>query len=216
MHDYDQRYYEMRKFLTIALISFVSIVYAQNTTNNTNNTNTKKAKLPNGFEKVSWGTLLSKAKSNVKGKISFSDDKTLIVSKIDDITYYYGFFHIDLEKMKQVRGADKIPKDAPDEGKLFYVAIEFPYVDKDLILKKITTRFGKPSTENILDNQGSISWDSDKTILVLWVDKFENKPYSRRITYVSKDIAKEVNTYYDDFFKYKEKNTIRKLLETAK
>ncbi len=197
----------MKKAIVIVCIFIFSILYGQN--------NTNKANLPNGFEKVNWGTLLSKAKPNVKGKVSFSDDKTVIVSKINEIQYFYGLFHVDLEKLKKVRGEANVPKDTPDEGKLFYVALKFPYLHKDLILEKITKKYGKPTSENIADNKGAIAWDSDKTILVLWVDSFENKPYSRRITYVSKEIAKEVNKYYDDFFMYKEKDTIRKLLETS-
>ena len=132
----------MKKIVLLLSILLVTIAYAQNTTNTTGKDDTKKdtkkskVNLPDGFEKVKWGTLLSKAKDSVKGTISYTDDKTIIITDLSEIKYYYGFFNVDRIKMEKIMGKGKVPDDTGKEGKFFYLAIKFPYLQKETILKK--------------------------------------------------------------------------------
>jgi hypothetical protein len=59
--------------------------------------------------------------------------------------------------------------------------------------------------------QGALAWNGEKTIIIMWVDRYEDKPYCGRITYVSKEISKELNEYNLRVFNRVEREIIRKL-----
>ncbi|HOR95180.1 MAG TPA: hypothetical protein PLZ38_14520, partial [Spirochaetota bacterium] len=59
--------------------------------------------------------------------------------------------------------------------------------------------------------QGAYIWDSESTAVVLWVDSYEKKPFCRKITYISKIMAKDINEYYATVFSKKEQEIIKKL-----
>ena len=160
--------------------------------------------IPEGFGNVNWGTPVSAAKNQVLGKIVFSDDKKVIRSRDGDIEYLYGFFYIDPALMK---GAPQ----GSTEGKLFYVSINFPYLSMDDVRKKIEAKYGTASGETIKNNQGALLWDSGKTTIILWIDEYEDKPYSRKITYVGREIAEEINEYQKKVFNQRELKILEKL-----
>jgi|GEM_PF-212099 len=247
----------MHRFTAILLIlSFCSMLFAQNTGKNTNTTNTtgnktattteKKqteeektaSKIPEGYGDITWGTYLSDAKEKIKGKLTYTDDRKIIISNDGELQYYYGFFYADPavtmedkilgeETKKETTGnqpgtnnttgtntnntaENKTEPEKKDEGKLFYVSLKFPYLTKDSIYEKIKAKYGPHTKENIKDHQGAYIWDSEKTLLLMWVDNYEKKPFCRRIIFMSKEIAKDLNKYTNDMFFKKELELIKK------
>lgn len=181
------------------------------------------SKIPEGYGDISWGTTLSEAKDKIKGRLTYTDDKKIIISRDGELEYYYGFFYKD-----PALTADKImgddsgttgtgdgtggeQKEKKDEGVLFYVALKFPYLTKDSVYEKIKAKYGEHTSEEFKNNKGAFAWDSEKTVVIMWVDNYENKPYSRRITFVSKEISKNLNKYTQDMFNKKELELIKKV-----
>ncbi len=244
----------MHRFAAILLIlSLCSVLFAQqqpgnknsnNTTNTTgNNTAGDKktqdektaSKIPEGYGDITWGTYLSDAKSKIKGKLTYTDEKKIIISNDGELQYYYGFFYADpaMTTEEKILGEEKKPdntgtgsgtgtntnniagnKTEPekkDEGKLFYVSLKFPYLAKDAVYEKIKAKYGEHTKENLKNNQGAYIWDSEKTLLLMWVDNYEKKPFSRRIIFMSKDVAKDLNKYTNDMFFKKELELIKKV-----
>jgi len=158
-------------------------------------TQDKKTKLPNGYAKMIWGTLLSKTKDNISGKLLFTDDKTIIITKDGELKYHYGFFKEEQEP----------------EGKLLYVTFSFPYLELDSVLKKYKEKYGEPTSEILKDKKGAIVWSDNQTLLVLWVDNYKNKSFTKSIIYLSKDLAKKVNNYNYQIFNKKEIELLKKL-----
>ena len=196
----------MKRLILILLCIFiVSEVYSQE--NKKLNTN-----IPDGYGSLTWGTNLSKARENIAGKLVFTDEKSTIISKDGHLRYQYGFFYIDPAIKAFDKGESPDAKDQPDdEGKLFYVSLKFPYLSLKEVKEKITEKYGESTNDNIIKNRGAIAWDSAKTIIIMWVDRYEKKPYCRRITYLSKEIAKELNEYNTKVFNKVELELIRKL-----
>jgi hypothetical protein len=201
----------MKRFFLIIFIFIMTLSYGQQTkgAKDTDRDTEKKQKvissIPNGYEKLAWGVKLSEARDKIKGKLVFTDDKSIIISKDGDLEYYYGFFYIDpalesgdaakkesdtKEGEKKKESADKV-----DEGKLFYVALKFPYLSMDEVKKKIESKYGPSTNENLHNMQGAVAWNGENTIVIMWVDRYENKPFCRRITYVNKKITKELSDY---------------------
>lgn len=188
-----------------------------------NTTGDQIAKLPEGYANLTWGTYLSEAKGKISGRLTYTDDKTVIISKENELQYYYGFFYKEPEVAEKsaeqpadktdTTGTAKADETTPpkDEGKLFYVSLNFPYLDKDAVYEKIKKKYGVHSGETLKDNQGAIAWDSEKTVVLMWVDRYEKKPYCRRIIYISKDIAKELNDYTNTIFNKTEIELMKKL-----
>jgi hypothetical protein len=161
--------------------------------------------IPNGYENLAWEVKLSDARDKIKGKLVYTDDKSIIISRDGDLEYYYGFFYVDpalesgdaAKKESATKEGEKKKESAEkvDEGKLFYVALKFPYLSMDEVKKKIETKYGPSTNENLHKMQGAVAWNGENTIVIMWVDRYENKPFCRRITYVNKKITKELSDY---------------------
>lgn len=189
-------------------------------TNQPADTDVKTEKIPDGYGNLSWGIYLSEAKDKIAGALTYTDDKRVIVSKDKELEYHYGFFYkepsadkAEIKKEETAAGTDKQAETVQekDEGRLFYVSISFPYLDKDKVYEKILKKYGKHTGENIKDNQGAIAWDSQNTVIIMWVDRYEKKPYCRRIIYISKPISKELNEYTNTIFNKSEIELIKKM-----
>jgi hypothetical protein len=187
----------MKRIATILVVLIISsVVFSQENQKN----------LPEGYGDITWGTPLKEAKDKIRGKIVYTDDKRVIISRDGSITYYYGFLYLDPSKLPSTvreTEAENPPADnenAEGESRLFYVALSFPYLDYNDVKKKLEDKFGEANMESIKDMQGSMAWTSDKTVIILWVDRYEDNPYSRRITYISQEISKELNEYQDQVF----------------
>ncbi len=189
----------MKKYAIFAIIIFSAChLFSQNVKKDTKDAKekrTEKKQLPDGFDSIKWGTTLSDAKKNIRGKIYFTDDREIIITKDGELEYKYGFFF-------DGKGT---------EGKFFYLAVSFPYLAFKDTREKLEMNYGSPTAENINKNQGSIAWDSEKTIIILQVDRYEKKPYTKRIVYVSKEIIKEVNEFQTSIFNKAEIETIKKM-----
>jgi hypothetical protein len=181
-------------------------------------------KIPDGYGNLTWGMYLSEAKPKISN-INYTDEKKVIIANDGELQYYYGFFYKqpsaekkeitpaenkesktadkkDIKKVEPVPGKEIPAKDEKketeqekDEGRLFYVSINFPYLDKDKIYEKIQKKYGKHSKENIKENQGALAWDSDNTVIIMWIDQYNRKPYCKKIIYISKKISAELNEY---------------------
>jgi hypothetical protein len=214
----------MKRLFLALLVFAITTAYGQTMKDTKDQKDPKEKKaaknIYDGYEGVAWGTRLTAARDTIKGKLYFTDEKSLILSRDGELDYHYGFFYQDpaMEKADSAEavkkeGADKQKEgtDKSDEGKLFYVALKFPYLSMDEVRKKIEEKFGPATTENMNKNQGAIAWNGEKTIVIMWVDRYENKPYCRRITYVSKEITRELNDYQIKVFNRVELELIRKL-----
>ena len=172
-----------------------------------------------GFGGASWGQSISEVRKIVKGKIFFDDEKKLILSRDGEITYRYGFFaKMDADKAPQEQPAANAaqPAAAPavtgDESKFFYAISEFPYIALDRIREKLAAQYGEPTGDTVKKSQGALVWDSGTGAVIAWVDAYEKKPYCRKISYISKEIAKELNKYQSDVFSKKERDVIKNLI----
>lgn len=171
-----------------------------------------------GFGDLKWGTNISDAKGKVIGKIVFYDEMKLIVTRDGNIEYLYGFFFMDPEIYK-LEEASSVKKDEKieDVGKkaydvrLFYVSLRFPYLTMKEVRKKVENKYGQATGENIKDNQGAIIWDFDKTTIIMWIDRYEDRPYCRKINYIGKELATDINEYQKRIFNKIEIEILKKL-----
>jgi len=155
--------------------------------------------IADGYGNVKWGSLFTDVKPNVIGRIVFTDEKRIIVSKSGEIEYRYGFFYPEYNTTEN------------QQPKLFYVVIQFPYITLDDIKKKMEEKYGPPTGESIKNNQGAYIWDSESTAVIVWIDSYEKKPFCRKITYLSKTMAKDINAYHTLVFSKKEQEIIKQL-----
>ncbi len=218
----------MRIFISFLFtVLLFSVLYSQEAAEAENTEQTKQTEesaIPTGYGEAVWGTFLTDVREKISGRLVFTDDKTIIKSRDGDLEYDYGFFYKDPlligEKIDVSDQADDVSENTDDtvaadeikdEGTLFYVSLKFPYLNQDLVYNKIKEKYGIHSSEDIKDNQGAIAWDSDKTVIVMWIDQYEGKPYCRRIVYVSKEIAAQLNEYHYAIFNKREIELIKQL-----
>lgn len=201
------------KFIIIViLIAFVSIsLFSQNDPANTaekpvvaddsakvvddktSKPESDKNNLPPGYGDAKWGSDFETVKAGVKGKLAFADENKTIISKEGEITYYYGFFFRDPEKVSE-------NKDTEAKSEYYFSSVEFPYSGLEMIKKKMIDKYGEPARENVKNNRGAYLWESDTTIIIVWVDAYEKKPYVRKISYISKNVSEKIKQYFYDIF----------------
>lgn len=206
--------------VTMATLLISGIAFAQQ-----QDSQKKSSSLPEGYGELQWGVSLSDAKQKVLGKITFTDDKRVILSRDGNIEYTYGF-HLPDPSLVQPSGTEKKDRDADakkkvnepgaaqqqgGESRLYYVLVRFPYLAMDDVRNKIQEKYGPPGGEAIEKNQGAYLWYSPKTSIVMWVDQYEKKPFCRKITYVGKEISREVNEYQKQIFNKNEIEILRTL-----
>jgi hypothetical protein len=151
-----------------------------------------------GYSKAKWGSAMAAVKNDLMGKISYTDDKRLIQTRDGDITYSYGFFY------KEKPGKDNKPE---QETRLFYVNVQFPYLSMKDVAKKLEDQYGAPTGDSVKDNAGYMLWEFEKTTIILWVEQYEKKPFTKKITYMSKDLTKELEDYKLELFNAIENKT---------
>lgn len=198
--------------LTAANITAQQTVPAQPASEGANAAGSKDI-IADGYGGLLWGTILSEAKDKIEGKLFFSDDQKIIISKDGELEYHYGFFYIDPAKYaKEPVSADPADdRQAKDEGKLFYVSLKFPYLTMETVKQKLTDKYGEPTFEDVTKNTGAIAWNAEKTIIIMWVDQYEKRAFCRRISYISKETTKELNEYMESVFHQIEIDVIKKL-----
>jgi len=163
------------------------------------NTKPQSKSIADGYGNVKWGSTYNDVKPNVLGRIAFTDEKRIIVSKDGELEYRYGFFY------------PEINQETNQQPKLFYVVIQFPYISLDDMKKKMEEKYGPPTGESIKNNQGAYIWESESTSIIVWVDSYEKKPFCRKITYLSKVMAKDINAYHNLVFSKKEQEILKQL-----
>jgi len=195
----------MKKAIVCALFAslslFVTDIYSQSKDVKEKDGKEKEKKsvtvtgITDGFGNLKWGTPLSEVKKGILGKLYYTDDRQIVISRDGELEYKYGFFYDNTKP----------------EGRFFYVSLGFPYLSIEEVKSRLESKFGKPTSETVSKNQGAMAWDSEKTIIILWVDSYENKPFSRRITYLGKEIARELNEFQKNVFNKTELDIINKL-----
>lgn len=168
-------------------------------------TDQKPGALPSGYADAVWGENFDTVKQKIKGKIVFSDEDRVIISKESGITYKYGFFYIDPENVKDMQNSGS-------PARLFYCVVEFPYISADEIKKKVSEKYGEPVGENIKNNKGAMYWNSENTSIVIWVDQYEKKAYSRKVVYFDNKIIAELKDYKYRIFNKKELDAIKNFI----
>jgi hypothetical protein len=163
-----------------------------------------------GYGKLTWGTLIEPAKDEVVGKVLYTDEKKVIITRDGDLEYLYGFFYRETPTPEKTAPDDKATETRID-ARLFYVSVRFPYLALNDVKKKIEDKYGPATGETLKNNQGAIIWDSKQTTVVLWVDQYEKKPFCRKISYVGKEIAREVNDYQRMIFNATEIEVLKRL-----
>ncbi|MCL1911630.1 MAG: hypothetical protein FWG13_05445 [Leptospirales bacterium] len=189
----------MKKIMALYIL-LVASLFAQSNSQ-------QKTPVPQGYGSLTWGTMLSEAKDKIEGKLVYTDDQKIIISKDGELEYYYGFFYMDPAKYDAPANDNA---QTADEGKLFYVALKFPYLSIETVRQKMIDKYGEPDLEELVRGRGPVAWDSEKTIMIMWVDLYEGKPYCRRVTYVSKETTKDLNAYVYAMFNKIEIDVIKK------
>ncbi len=183
---------------------------------------------------VQWGSNFETVKANVKGTLKFFENDKRIVSEEGEITYTYGFFYADPEmtgETEDENAADEAAdgeqpvqnqpaQDAengdanqagPNEPQFSYVVMQFPYLAMEEIKAKYVEKYGEPSSEIVEENRGVILWESEETMITMWIDEYEDKPYCRKINYLSKAFTEKLKDYKNKVFNKKEIDTLNRI-----
>jgi len=202
----------MKKYLTIIMIiAAATTLFSQGTPQGTQQ-GREAAKLPEGYGNARWGAAMDAVKTNIIGKITYTDDEKVIITKDEHIEYTYGFFYMDPQKIAGPETVNNNPNNQETpSGILYYVSVKFPYLPIEQVRNKLETQYGVVTIDNVSKGRGIIGWSNDKTIAIIYVNEYEGKQYAARVIYVSTETIKQVNDYETSVFNRTEIETIRGL-----
>lgn len=208
-------------FISLNIYSQAADTPAENPDNQNNNEATEAddssvasetdstSKIPSGYSGATWGSSFDEVKKNIKGKLIYLKQNNIIITKDGEITYYYGFLFEDPEKVGVEKTEDGEEKE--NTAKFFFTSVEFPYAKMEAIKKKFIDKFGQPTKESIKRNKGAFVWESESTIVIVWVDSYENEPFVKRVTYISKTVSGDLKKYYYKIFNQDQINVMNTL-----
>ena len=199
----------IRKFLTLLFtILAVSILFSQEQTGST-------ANLPQGYGDARWGTTMDEVRSAIIGRLVFIDDERIIISRDGDIEYTYGFFYAEpqiVTLMNPEIAANINPaSEESNNSTLFYVSVKFPFLPIDQVRTKFEAQYGAVTIDEVNKNRGVVGWLSENTLALIYINEYEDKQYTARITYVSREIVNRLNEYVLTVFNQAELEVMRSL-----
>lgn len=99
-------------------------------------------------------------------------------------------------------------------ARLFIVESSFPYVPAEDLSKKISEKYGPRNggTLNEHTKRGYYLWSLNSGYIIQWIDPYKQKPFSKSIYYVSKEIIAEIKTDFPKFQYSQEIKTLMNIL----
>lgn len=227
----------MKRITLICLLLAVPVA-AQNQQDTPNQADEEQSEGSRAPGSVAWGARFETVKDNVKGALEYYKKDRIIVSREGEITYTYGFFYADPEVIGEPEAAEEAQTEeqqenqdnqdnqgnqtddetenqadqaGPYEPQYSYVVMQFPYLAMDDIRAKYVEKYGEPASELVEDNKGVIVWEFNNTMITMWIDEYERKPYCKKINYLSKSFTEKLKQYKNQVFNKKEIETLNRI-----
>ncbi|RME92891.1 MAG: hypothetical protein D6767_02210 [Candidatus Hydrogenedentota bacterium] len=214
----------------------VSFLFAQNTKaqgnqntatgNQTNqNTSNQDAKTIPGFDSIAWGTPYETVKERFR-VLARSEDAKDPVEILRDVPereilikrrgiYYRYLFYKTPEKAKVQDSQQTIADNQKDQNpaRFFFVSSEFDLVPAEMLYEKLKQKYGNRTGSTLDKNQrGAYIWEGEKGFLLQWLEPYQQKPYTRKLYYISKEIREQIKKDYEAYMSYRELKAIDSLL----
>ncbi|MDH4199987.1 MAG: hypothetical protein OEV66_06360 [Spirochaetia bacterium] len=229
----------MKKALLYLFLS-IGIIRAQNNAQTNPPANEESKGSLTGFDGLKWGSKYGEAKEHFRtiasspgvsepANIISDTPENEIKLKRKNVIYRYVFYQTP-EILRKNRnsadaGANANPDTAAPENKsatnnneasarLFFIESSFPYVPALELQKNIEAKYG-PRNGGTLDdktNRGFYVWTLNSGYIIQWIDPYKQKPFSRSIYYVSKEILEEIKADYPKFLYSSELKTMKNIL----
>lgn len=219
----------MKKFMVLILFLFTSLYSQEMNFQNTDRI-FEPAQMPPslnlvGFSDTRWMTPFSDIKDKFKtlSTTNLINEKIEIVNMVrnqyilikrNNIQYRYNFYKTPYEVVKISNHNISFEEYDQTEAVLYQVRILLPFISAELLEQKIQASFGK-KTKSTVDPKtlrGADIWDLEGGYIFLWYEPYNNKPFSRRIDFISKDLSKKILEESKDYFDSKEKQLLKDLI----
>ncbi len=179
----------------------------------------------NGFAGDNWLTpyssILDKFKTLSKSSTTTENIQILnaqrnqyILIKRNNAEYQYNFYKTPFEVLKLENHDLKFDEYDQIEGVLFHVRIILPFIESKLLEEKIQSVYGK-KTRSTFDEKtltGADIWDLEGGYIFLWYEPLNQKTFSRRIDYLSKDLTRRILEESKDYFDSNEKSILKEII----
>lgn len=209
----------------------------ETTTNDTNTTTeeTDSDRRPlNGFDGIAWGTQYQTVKDRFR-TLSGSKDaaqrveilqdvpkKELLIAR-HDILYRYVFYSTpeEVKTLADLRDNGHTEPDSTDAdenkdkgSRFFFAESTFTMVPADDIYDLLKRKYGErtSSTYKEKEMRGAHVWDLDGGYLVQWVNPYLEKPYTRSIYYISKELRDEIKKDLNEYRYFQELKNIENII----
>ncbi len=182
-----------------------------------------------GFAEINWGTKYQDVKERfrilaqnqtINAPINIIKDSfgESILVRRGGILYKFLFYW---SKKPNTKNSFNILNRKNDENqniqmaqaaRFFFVSSNFPFVPSKKLYNKLQKKYGKHTFSGGDEKRGAYIWDVENGFIVQWVESYKNKPYSRNVHYVSKEIREEIMQNLELYQNYKELQVIEKLI----
>lgn len=203
------------------------------------NQQTQNAAAIGGFDGINWGATYESVKERFRVLARNTDtkdpveiirdtpEKEILIQR-RGIKYKYLFYKkpailqkkdekqaVDNPQPGETPGANQPANAETPEApaRLFFVSSEFDLVPAEALYEKLQQKYGNRTASTLNKKmRGTYSWSAEQGYLVQWIEPYQNKPYTRNLYYISKEIREEIRKDYEAFMSYRELKALENIL----
>lgn len=193
-----------------------------------------------GFAGSNWGDAFVEVKKGALGKVKAIQEGEFILTSYKEFHIRYGFYREELkvsakpanngnsnpqqnantqptnmsdsDRQKELMSdRERREKAQNDSARLFYVTLELPYIASEKIEKKLEAKLGQSKGRQVSQKRGLVWWETDKTLVILWLDAVNGNSYTRKIDFIGKEIRDEINRKQQSRDRKRENNVVKGL-----
>ncbi len=113
---------------------------------------------------------------------------------------------------KQFMTDDEIrQKQMNENARLFFVTLELPYILSEKIEQRVAAKLGSSKGRQVEKNRGLVWWETEQTLIIVWMDAVEGKSYTRKVDFIGKKIRDEIRKKQQEIDEKKQRSVLKDL-----
>ncbi len=178
-----------------------------------------------GFAETPWRTTFTEVKARLRNlatsaaaveRVEVLNEvrNEYILVKRNDILYRYSFYKTPFEVQRIANHRLTREEWDQEEAVFFHVKVITPFIDAKLINERLENIYGQRTSTTVDEKtqRGANVWQLDGGLVFQWYEPYRQKPFTRTLDYLSREMAEQIMREYANYFDSEERILLRDML----
>lgn len=178
-----------------------------------------------GFAETPWRTTFTEVKARLRNlatsaaaveRVEVLNEvrNEYILVKRNDILYRYSFYKTPFEVQRIANHRLTQEEWDQEEAVFFHVKVITPFIDAKLINQRLESIYGQRTSTTVDEKtqRGANVWQLDGGLVFQWYEPYREKPFTRTLDYLSREMAEQIMREYASYFDAQERILLRDML----